>query len=138
MSATAVEQFGFAIIPLWDSSSSPLISGITKGTSLSIRNAELLSITTQSFFRAISANSWVLLEPALNMAMSKFLKDSGVVSWTTSRFPQAWISRPAEREDASNRASVTGNSLFSSKLIISWPTAPVAPTMPILYFFNGF
>ena len=89
MSATAVEQFGLDIMPRCDSSSSPLISGMTRGTFSSIRNAELLSMTTQLFLLAESANISVFWEPALKMAISNPLNESGVVSETTSRLPQA-------------------------------------------------
>ena len=50
--------------------------------------------------------------------------------------PKAFISLPADLEDARSFKSPTGKSLFSSKEIISWPTAPVAPTIPIRYFFQ--
>lgn len=138
MRATAVEQLGFAISPLWFSSSSPLISGITNGTPGSIRKAELLSMTAQPFLRACSANWSELWELELNMAKSSPSNDSAVVSRTVSMLPHACISLPADFAEARSRASVTGNSLCSSRRIISWPTAPVAPTIPIRYFFNGF
>ena len=138
MRATTVEQFGFAIMPRCVSRMSPLISGMTNGMSGSIRKAELLSMTTQPCLLATSANWRELGEPALKIAMSKPLKASGVVSMTVSRLPHACISRPADLDDARRRASATGNSLCSSRRIISWPTAPVAPTIPMRYFFNGF
>ena len=138
MRATAVEQFGFAIKPRCVSRASPLISGMINGTSGSIRKAELLSITTHPCLLAISANWREFCDPALKIAISSPLKASGVVSLTVSRLPHACISRPADLAEARRRASATGNSLCSSKRIISWPTAPVAPTIPIRYFFNGF
>ena len=138
MRATVVEQLGFAIMPRCVSRSSPLISGTTNGTSGAIRKAELLSMTTQPCLLATSANWRELCDPALKIAMSKPLKASGVVSRTVSRLPHAFISRPADLDDASRRASATGNSLCSSRRIISCPTAPVAPRIPMRYFFNGF
>ena len=49
-----VEQFGFAIIPLLLAISSGFTSGTTNGTSGSIRQALLLSTTTQSMKHAKS------------------------------------------------------------------------------------
>src|SRR5437016_12029281 len=46
MRIVIVEQFGLAMIPRCPRSARRLISGITNGTSGSIRNVELLSITT--------------------------------------------------------------------------------------------
>ena len=125
-------------MPEWLSRASSLISGITKGILFSMRKAELLSITTQPFRRACSAKSKDCCDPALNMAKSRFLNDSGVVSWISSMLPSAFISLPADFAEASNLISETGRSRFSKRLIISWPTAPVAPTMPTRYFFNEF
>jgi len=53
MSATAVVQLGLAINPECCRTSSPFISGITSGTSGSIRNTEELSITIVPAARAI-------------------------------------------------------------------------------------
>ena len=77
-----------------------------------------------------------LSPPALKIAKSNPSKDSGVVSKTALEVPKALISLPADLEDASSFKSPTGKSLFSSKEIISWPTAPVAPTIPMRYFFK--
>ena len=134
----ALEQFGFAIIPWCSSRASGLISGTTKGTDGSILNAELLSITTQFLFTASWAYFTELSEPALKIAKSSPSKDSGVVSRTVLRSPNASTSVPADLGEARSLTSLAGNSLFSRSLIISWPTAPVEPTMPILNFFNEY
>jgi hypothetical protein len=81
----------------------------------SIRKAELLSITTQPCLRASSAYLIEMSEPELKMAISSPLNESALVSMIFSRFPHASISRPADLEEASNLASATGNSLFSSR-----------------------
>ena len=46
ITATAVVQFGPAMIPLWSFTASPLISGTTSGTFGSSRKADDWSITT--------------------------------------------------------------------------------------------
>ena len=132
----ALEQLGLATMPWCPSRSWGLISGTTNGTDESIRKAELLSIATQPRFTASCANFTEFSEPALKIAMSKSLNESGVVSWILCVCPSASNSFPADRDEASNLNSLAGNSLFSRSLIISWPTAPVAPTIPIRYFFN--
>ena len=53
-----VEQFGLAMIPLWVLMASGLISGITRGTSGSIRKADELSTTTAPASTAAGANSF--------------------------------------------------------------------------------
>ena len=103
-----------------------------------MRKAELLSIATQPFLTASGINIKEFSDPALKIAISKSSKAAGVASITFVEFPSTFISRPADRSDARSRTSDAGKSLFSRSLIISWPTAPVAPTMPIRYFFNGY
>jgi hypothetical protein len=101
-----------------------------------MRKAELLSMATQPLLTASGANLIELSEPALKIAISRSLKASGVVSSTFEFAPRIFISRPADLAEARRRTSEAGKFLFSRRLIISWPTAPVAPTIPIRYFFN--
>src|ERR1041384_6009698 len=128
MSVTAVVQFGLAMMPLCRFTSAALISGITSGTAASIRNALELSMTMQPFFAAMGAKSLEMPAPALNNAMSMPLKESLVSSLTVMSCPRNLSFFPTERADASNVNFPTGKLRFSSVLIISMPTAPVAPT----------
>ena len=70
------------MIPRWSFASSPLISGMTSGTSGSIRKVEELSITIAPASRAIGANSRATAVPALNSARSIPRKESGASSAT--------------------------------------------------------
>jgi hypothetical protein len=124
----AVVQFGLAMIPLCSFTSSLLISGITNGTSGSMRNALELSMTTQPSFAAKGANSFEMLPPALNRATSIPAKLSFVSSFTVSCSPRYVSFLPTERAEASNVNFPAGKLRFSRVLIISMPTAPVAPT----------
>src|SRR5437773_9770657 len=116
------------MMPLCDFRSAALISGITSGTESSIRNALELSTTTQPALAAIGANSFEMLPPALNRAMSTPSNDFGVNSCTAISFGPALTFLPADRAEASNVNFPTGKPRRSRVLIISAPTAPVAPT----------
>ena len=68
--------------------------------------------------------------PLENRARSRPVKSAVSVSSTMiSSFPHR-RRRPAERADAKNRISVTGNWRSSSTLRITPPTCPVAPKTP--------
>src|SRR5438552_3116719 len=64
--------------------SCPLISGITSGTSESIRKTDELSITTAPLLRAVGTNFREVSPPALKNAMSTLSNDFYPIS--TSRF----------------------------------------------------
>ena len=95
-------------------------------------------MTTQSLFTASWANLTELSDPALKMATSRSLNDSGFVSSILWIPPMASTSVPADLDEARSFISLAGNSLFWRSFKISWPTAPVAPTMPNLNFFNEY
>src|SRR5215469_7621134 len=124
----AVVQFGLAIMPLCHFTSEALISGTTSGTLSSWRNALELSTTTQPALAAMGANSFEMLPPALNSAMSMPANESFVSSVTVISCPLNFSFLPTERADASNVSLPTGKLRFWRVLIISTPTAPVAPT----------
>src|SRR6266545_6331430 len=128
MSVMAVVQFGLAIMPLCHFTSAALISGITSGTESSMRNALELSMTTQPARAARGANSFEMLPPALNNARSMPLNDSFVSSSTAISLRRNLSVLPIERAEASRVNRPMGKLRFSSVLIISRPTAPVAPT----------
>jgi len=71
----AVVQLGLAMMPRLRRTSSPLISGTTRGTLSSMRNAEELSITTAPAWTASGANFFEMEAPALNRATSTPAKE---------------------------------------------------------------
>ena len=127
-----VEQLGMEIMPRWCSTSSPLTSGTTKGTSGSMRKYELSSITNAPFCTAMGPNSPLSAVETDMKAMSTPVKLSGVVSSTTSSSPRTLMRLPADLWDAQSFISFRGRSLVSRMLRNSCPTAPVAPTTAML------
>src|SRR5271163_3764698 len=71
-----VEQLGLAMMPLCFLISSGLTSGTTNGTSLSIRNCEVLSITTAPALAAIGAHIFEISAPGEDKTISTPLKTS--------------------------------------------------------------
>ena len=128
MRVMAVVQFGLAMMPLCHFTSEALISGTTSGTFSSMRKALELSTTTQPAWTAMGAYSFEMLPPALNSAMSMPAKESFVSSATVFSAPRYVSFLPTERAEASSVSFPTGKLRFSRVLIISMPTAPVAPT----------
>src|SRR6188472_4372313 len=106
-----------------------LISGMTSGTSGSIRKAEELSITTAPDFTAIGAYFREMLPPAENSAMSTPWKACGVNSSMKIRSPRKSMVLPAERALASALSLPTRKLRLSMVAMNSAPTAPVTPTM---------
>src|SRR5690606_12688566 len=94
-----VEQLGLAMIPLWFLISCAFTSGTTKGTSGSIRNALVLSITTAPLLTASGASFLDTDPPAEKNAISIPSKLSGLASCTVYVVPWNSISVPAERLD---------------------------------------
>lgn len=129
MSATAVVQLGLEMIPRCPATSSPLISGTTRGTFSVNRNADELSTTTAPEFTATGTNSLEIVAPALKNTTSMQLKESTVSALTSSSSPRNARVLPAERADANKRIEATGKFRRSITRNISSPTAPVAPTI---------
>ena len=131
-----VVQLGLAMIPRGRfSASSALHSGTTKGTSSSIRNAELLSIITQPYLVIVSANSFDVPAPAEVKAISMSLKSSLCWSnFTVSSLPRKVYLLPALRSEPNSTSSSIGKFLWSRILRNSWPTAPEAPTIATFIF----
>jgi len=92
-----VEQFGFAMIPRCAAMSCGLTSGITSGTSGSMRKAEVLSTTTHPASTARGANFFEMLPPADASTRSTSPKLLSVSSSTTSSSPAKGIFLPADR-----------------------------------------
>lgn len=126
-----VVQLGFAITPLCFLTSSGFISGTTRGTSGHRRNALELSINTAPDALISSTKRSAISFSAAPRMMSRPSKFSLHASTTTWPF----ISLPAEFRLASSLSSPTGKLRSARILIISCPTAPVAPRIPTLYFF---
>src|SRR6266699_4774588 len=128
MRVMAVVQFGLAMIPACNFMSAALISGITSGTESSMRNALELSMTAQPALAAKGANSFEMPPPALNNAMSMPWNESLPSSLIAISSPRNLSFLPMERAEA-RRVKLAARKLRLSRvLIISRPTAPVAPT----------
>ena len=129
-----VEQFGLAMMPRrMRPSACGLTSGTTSGTSGSMRNWLVLSMTVQPEAAARGACTAETAAPGLNSPMSQPAKSnvSRLRTLSTVLSPNE-ISLPAERGEARATSSPTGKSRCASVLMISRPTAPVAPTTATL------
>ena len=125
-----VVQLGFAMMPRGRIfAASGLISGTTKGTSVSMRKAEELSMTTAPAAAADGPYSREIPPPALKSAMSTPTNESCVSSSTTISLPRNNIVLPAERAEANSFSLLSGKFRCSRQSNISTPTAPVAPTI---------
>ncbi len=130
-----VEQFGLAMmLRLANLRRSPgFTSGTTSGTSGSMRKWLVLSITTQPAAAARGAWMAEIEAPGLNRPISVPVKSNVSRLRTVSTFfsPKE-ISAPAERPEASAMTSEAGKLRSTRVLMISRPTAPVAPTTATL------
>ena len=130
-----VAQLGFAMMPLCQATSAPLISGTTRGTSGSMRKAWLLSTTTAPAFTASGSSFLAMASSAAPSTKSQPSNASGRASWMVTVAPRNSTVLPALRALASRRNSPTGISCSSRHWSICVPTAPVAPKMAIVYCF---
>src|SRR3954467_10046483 len=128
-SAVIAAQFGLAMMPLWSRMRPALISGMTSGTSGSIRKAEELSTTTAPDFTAIGAYFFEMPLPAENSAMSTPWKECGFNSSIMTPSPRKLMVWPAERALANALSLPTRKLRLSMVAMNSAPTAPVTPTM---------
>ena len=93
-----------------------------------MRNWLVLSITTQPAAAARGACAAEIAAPALNSAMSQPAKSNvSRLRTFSTRFGPNEISWPTERDEARIAMSSTGKSRSARTLMISRPTAPVAP-----------
>jgi hypothetical protein len=97
MSATAVEQFGLAMIPLWFLQRLGVDLRDDERDIGSIRSAELLSITRQPALTASGARARVTVPPAAKNATSTLPKTPGFASSTVSVRPLNTTVRLADR-----------------------------------------
>ena len=129
-----VEQFGLAMMPRrMRDSASGFTSGTTSGTSGSMRNWLVLSITMHPASAARGA--WIAdtAAPGLNRPMSQPAKSKLSSAWILStRLSPNEMSCPTDRPEASATMSSTGKLRSASVFSISRPTAPVAPTTATL------
>src|SRR5205807_2861296 len=133
MRIVIVEQFGLAMIPRCPLSARRLISGIPSGTSGSMRNVELLSITTVPDAAAARPKRSLAPSPPPKKAIWTPRSASSVVSAMVWGCPRNATVRPAERAVAVTRSDATGNARSSSTRSTVCPTAPVAPTTATRY-----
>jgi hypothetical protein len=134
--AAMVVQFGFAMMRLvawW--TSAPFTSATTSGTSGSIRHAEELSITVTPAAANVGASALELAPPAENSATSRPVGSASAASSTTTSAPCHGSVLPAERAEAKNLISSTGNERCARIRRIMVPTWPVAPTTPTFMIF---
>ena len=109
----------------------PFTSGTTRGTAPSIRNAELLSMTTAPF-AARGALSRLTPLPAENRTRSRPSGGSSGRTSTSYESP-AKTSSSQRYEVRHTSGGGHGKSRSSSTASISRPTAPVAPTTATAY-----
>jgi len=111
-------------------------SGITcsSGTSGSILHWLELSTTTQPDFAATGAQIFDLSAPAEKRAISIPWKEFSFKLSTGICFPKNSRVFPSDLSDAKSLSFSTGKFLCSRVPIISFPTAPVAPTTATTYF----
>jgi hypothetical protein len=109
---------------------SGLTSDTTSGTSGSLRQAELLSITTAAGGRRAGASFFEVEPPAEKNTTSSPAKSAVSASSTTISRPSNTIVEPAERAEANSRSEASGKFRSASSSRIIPPTRPVAPTMP--------
>ena len=118
-----VVQLGLAMIPFGGrSASSGLTSLTTSGTSGSIRQAEELSITIAPAATTFGAAAREAVFPLENRATSRPEKSAVSVSSTTTSVPAKSSFRPADRAEAKNLISVTGNERSASSVRMTPPT----------------
>ena len=118
--------------------SAAFTSGTTNGISVSMRNADELSIITAPNFVISSANSFEMLAPADVKTISIPLKSSPCFSsFTVSFLLLNSYTLPALREEPKRLSSVNGKLRSANTRKNSWPTAPLAPTIAtlIVWFF---
>jgi len=120
--------------------SSGFTSGTTSGTSLSILQAEELSITNTPSFAANGAYFKLVPPPAEKRAISisLFLKLFSFNSSTIYSFPLKFIFFPALLLLAKRSKSVIPKSLSSNTFKKVPPTKPVAPTIATLIFLSSY
>ena len=128
MTIAIVEQLGLAMIPRCARNAGRLTSGITSGTSGSIRNVELLSMTRVPEAAARLANRSLAPSPPPKNAIWTPRSASCEVSTTVWASPRKETGRPADRSVAVTRSDATGKARSSRTRSTVWPTAPVAPT----------
>ena len=127
-----VEQFGFAIRPLWRSTASGLTSLTTRGTSGCMRQKLVLSTTTAPAATRRGAHSALTAPPAEESTRSRPWIVSSSSGRHSSSPPANGTRLPAERSEAKGTTSDAGNARSASTSSRVEPTAPVAPTSPPL------
>src|SRR5690606_38917395 len=131
-----VEQFGFAMMRrrAWSASACAFTSGTTSGTSASLRQRELLSITMQPAAAAFGAYSPDASAPAENSASCARDQSNDAASRTVTARPRNRRDSPSDASVASRYNSPTGTDDSARMSIIVSPMSPVAPRMAMSNF----
>src|ERR1039458_6284710 len=129
--ATIAVQLGLATMPFGIDARAPgLTSETTRGTSGSIRQAEVLSMTMAPAAATRGAISREAVAPVEHSAMS-IPEQSAVAASSTATPPPAHGSTgPADRLEPKRRMSSTGKERSAKTDSITVPTCPVAPKTP--------
>src|SRR5207237_6456222 len=109
-----------------------LTSGTTSGTSGSMRQALLLSMTMAPALAAMGLYSRLTMAGVLDRTMSTPTNASGRIGSTGYVLPLNVMDLPALRSEARNLIARKGNECSSSTCRMISPTAPVAPTTATL------
>src|SRR5207244_9084662 len=104
----------------------------TSGTSGSMRQALLLSMTMAPAFAAIGLVSRLTDAGVLDRTISTPANASGRIASTAYDLPLKVIGLPTLRSEARNLMARKGNACSSSTCRMTSPTAPVAPTTATL------
>ena len=116
-------QLGFAMMPLRALPSSCGLTSLTmSGTSLSMRNAEELSMTIAPASANRGACTREVEAPAENSATSSSETSAVAASSTTMSWPRHGSVVPADRAEAKKRSDAKGNARSSSSRRITPPT----------------
>ena len=130
-----VEQLGLEMMPWCFFTSSGLISGTIRGTLGSKRKAEELSTKTAPALTMAGANCLAMSFSAAPSTMSTPWKASSRASSMVTSSPLNFRVLPALLALARGRSLPTGKLRSCRILIISCPTAPVAPRTATVYSF---
>ena len=126
-----VVQLGIDIMPSCQLKSAAFTSGTTRGTVLSIRNAEPSSIITDPISLIRGPHSFEASDVAEQKTISEFSRDALLTSSTIMFLFLNFNVLPADLAVASSFKSPTGKFLSSATRRKTSPTAPVAPIIAI-------
>ncbi len=128
---TMAVQLGLATMPFGIEARAPgLTSLTTRGTSGSMRQADVLSMTIAPAATSLGAICREAVAPVEHSAMSRPEKSALAASSTATWPSPQGRRRPAERADAKYLMSSSGKDRSARTERITVPTCPVAPKTP--------